>query len=311
MVYYASLPQRYYCCLFLARMRSAPLIKLDRDTCVVIDGLIDMFLNLHVPSEISKWEEETSFVWMTMVPLVHLAFAEGNTSCSHGNMNGGNLGNYGNGHKLLRNEGDCLGNEWPASAEWCKQASQVAVSDKLETIWETCGDARNIVNVMESSSSDDMKESVNCDSSLSCVELAQHIIKKCKELEEQLVAQTSEKDTDVINSAASSDTLLPECQSSIMGCSGTNFIWPGSKSTQKLGIFSLVHMLSIKENQKLALSENLVEYLVCLSWQLNSGGKEKILASLSSFNLTSPPSLKVAAKSVLARVNGLDMVYNS
>ena len=298
-------------------MRSAPLIKLDRNTCVVIDGLIDMFLNLHVPSEISKWEEETSFVWMTMVPLVHLAFAEGNTSCSHGNMNGGNLGNYGYGyqnndlsHNPLQNEGDCLGNEWSASAEWYKQASQMAVSDKVETIWETCEDATNIVSARESSSSDDMKESANCDSSLSCDELAQHI-KKCKELEDRLVAQNSEKDTDAVNIAASSDTPVPECQSCTMACPRTNFVWPGSKSTQKLGIFSLVHMLSIKENQKLALSENLVEYLVCLSWQLNSSGKEKILASLSNFNLASPPSLKVAAKSVLARVNGLDMVYNS
>ena len=68
---------RYYCCLFLARMHSAPLVKLDGDICVTIDELIDVFLEQHVPNEISKWEEEMSFVWMTMVPLVHLAFAAG------------------------------------------------------------------------------------------------------------------------------------------------------------------------------------------------------------------------------------------
>ena len=62
-------------------MRSAPLVTLDNDTGVVIDELIDLFLSKHVPSEISKWEEEHSFVWITMVPLVHLAFAAGKEYC--------------------------------------------------------------------------------------------------------------------------------------------------------------------------------------------------------------------------------------
>ena len=58
-------------------MRSAPLVKLDEDTCVAIDELIDVFLEQNVPSEISKWEEDTSYVWMSMMSLVHLAFAAG------------------------------------------------------------------------------------------------------------------------------------------------------------------------------------------------------------------------------------------
>ena len=58
-------------------MRSAPLIKLDRDTCAAIDELIDLFLDSHVPDEMSKWEEEMSAIWMTIIPLVHLAFAAG------------------------------------------------------------------------------------------------------------------------------------------------------------------------------------------------------------------------------------------
>lgn len=87
------------------------------------------------------------------------------------------------------------------------------------------------------------------------------------------------------------------------------FIWPGSPSTQKLGIFSLMHMFSFKENQHLALTENLLPYLVCLSWRLKRDEKKKLRTSLANFHDEfSPPSLKVIAKSMLALVNGLDMV---
>lgn len=88
------------------------------------------------------------------------------------------------------------------------------------------------------------------------------------------------------------------------------FPWPGSLATQNLGIFSLMHMLSIKDNQQLALTENLVQYLVCLSWHLSGEEKNKLRKSLANFKSVSAPSLKIAAKSVLAVVNGLDMVFS-
>ena len=50
-------------------------MKLDEDTCVAIDKLIDGFLLQHALSEISKWERDSN--WMTIVPLFHLAFAAG------------------------------------------------------------------------------------------------------------------------------------------------------------------------------------------------------------------------------------------
>ena len=50
---------------------SAPLVKLDRDTCVAIDALIDVFLEQHVPNEFSKLKKETCTIWMAMVPFVH------------------------------------------------------------------------------------------------------------------------------------------------------------------------------------------------------------------------------------------------
>lgn len=135
---------------------------------------------------------------------------------------------------------------------------------------------------------------------------------KCKELEAHLAAghalssdSNTGHDASKTNDASASQTGDYETVQP-----GANFTWPGSKSTQKLGIFSLVHMLSIKENQQLALSENLVPFLVCLSWQLNCKDKEKFSASLANSQIVSPPSLKIAAKSVLACCNGLDMVFS-
>ena len=105
-------------------------------------------------------------------------------------------------------------------------------------------------------------------------------------------------------------TPVSEDNNCVTGNRKNQFTWPGSPSTQKLGIFSLMHMLSFKENQQLALAENLLPYLVCLSWHLKDDEKEKLRTSLANFHDDfSPPSLKVIAKSVLALVNGLDIVY--
>ena len=295
-------------------MLSAPLIKLDADTCVVIDRLIDMFLEKHVPREISSWEEETSFVWMTMVPLVHLAFAAGKESCCDSELDGCNHGNYLHGYenndlscKTLQNEGECfLGNGQSQSTTSHQQASQVV----------PCEEGTSTMTQMKCTLGDDVTDSGSCDSSPSFEKMSQHIMRRRKELGGELAAETTANGLslkfDTTHEAfKTSDASALKVHGCEMASPGANFKWPGSKSVQKLGIFSLVHMLSIKENQELALSENLAAYLVCLSWQLNSEDKEKICASLSNFQPLSPPSLKVAAKSVLARVNGLDMVYNS
>ena len=304
MYFVSSLFVRYYCCLFLARMNSAPLIKLDADTCVAIDGLIDTFLEKHVPREISRWEEETSFVWMTMVPLVHLAFAAGKESCYGSEMNGCNHGDYY--HGLANNDLSCK----TLQSESGSKQSQSTV------LHEPASQNKSTMTQMECTPSVDMTDSGNCDTSLCCDKMSQRIMWKSKQLGSQLAAEIAETSLssklDTMHEAfKASDASASKTEGCKMASPGANFKWPGSKSIQKLGIFSLVHMLSIKENQQLALSENLVAYLVCLSWQLNSVDKEKICESLSNFQPLSPPSLKVAAKSVLARVNGLDMVFNS
>lgn len=207
----------------MARIRSSPLVKLDGDIGVAIDQLIDMFLAKHVPSEISKWEESLSFVWVTMVPLVHLAFA--------------------------------AGKKWKYLAD--------------QTIWKS-----------------------------------KHVESQCVIQSTQPLESTSTLDesTDDENAAASGGRHSESL--------GRSDAWPGSLATQKLGIFSLVHMLSIEDNRQLASSQNLLPYLVCLSWHLSSDDRGKLRASLANFKSLSPPPLKIAAKSVLAFKNGLDMVFS-
>lgn len=282
-------PLRYYGCLFLARMRSAPLIKLDRDTCVAIDELLDMFLEKHVPSEISEWEEEMSFVWMTMEPLVHLAFAAGKKSCNDTEMSADN-----DAYQICELE----------SETQQSQEARFNLDDKQSETTDT---------QMECTPSGNLKDAESCDPSVSCEKGFTH--HKCEHIQgvftwgilSDSVSHTRDNLTETAD--------IKDSASKIQGCETAepeaNFTWPGSKSTQKLGIFSLVHMLSITENQQLALSENLIPFLMCLSWQLDSDDKKKLSASLAHFPLVSPPSLKVVSKSVLARVNGLDLVFKS
>lgn len=242
-------------------MRSAPLIRLDKDTCHKIDELINMFLEKHLPREISAWEEETSYVWVTMVPLFHLAFAAGIES---------HLDSI-ESQQLASKHVESTGQHEPMLAHGMYgQATQVALGPPQSQGWE-CSEASNSLAQQEASQGR----------------------WECK----------SQQTFEVLNSS-------PLKRQSCVAWQGTNFRRPGSKSTQKLGIFALVHMLSIKENQELALLENLVDYLVCLSWQLKSHNAEYIRLSLSNFKTISPPSLKVITKSVLARLSGLDMVYH-
>ena len=61
----------------LARLRSSPVVELDKETMQSIDQLIDGFLEKHKPREMLSWEQDHSNVWITLVPMIHLAFALG------------------------------------------------------------------------------------------------------------------------------------------------------------------------------------------------------------------------------------------
>ena len=136
---------------------------------------------------------------------------------------------------------------------------------------------------------------------------------KRKKVEGHLTTQTNQcLDSFVMYDASETmetETLVSGNETCAMAGKKDQLMWPGSTSTQQLGIFSVVHMLSIKENQQLALSENLLPYLVCLSWHLKCDERKKIKNSLGNVYISAaPPSLKVAAKSVLALVYGFDVV---
>ena len=163
---------------------------------------------------------------------------------------------------------------------------------------------------MKCSASDNVSDSGSSDSLPSCEDVIQHMMWKCKLHHEDPLAALPFDSNKIHDIFKTCDASKSKTQGCVIAPPGANFTWPGTRSTQKLGIFSLVSELSMKANQQVALSEDLVPYLLCLSWQLNRDDKEKLSASLANFQMNSPPSLKFAAKSVLARVNGLDMVFN-
>ena len=65
---------RYYCTLFLARIRSSPLVRQDGLSAAEIDKLITCFLGKHKPLDVATWEEKHNYVWVSLVPFVSLAF---------------------------------------------------------------------------------------------------------------------------------------------------------------------------------------------------------------------------------------------
>ena len=238
-------------------------MKLDTDTRAAIDELIEVFLEQHVPNEISKWEEEMSFVWITMVPLVHLAFAAGKEyHC-----------NQIHGSKCDMSQSEVVGFQSDAVITEVDEADNYD-SKKLQS---------TLHPLLHSNNREENHET-SCES-------------------KTIALPTISENTEM-------ETSVSEDKTCVTRNSKDQLRWPGSPSTQKLGIFSLVHMFSFKENQQLALSESLLPYLVCLSWNLKDHEREKLTTSLANFyDPSSPPPLKVIAKAVLALVDGLDMVY--
>lgn len=247
-------------------MRSAPLVKLDRDTCVAIDELIDEFLDSHVPDEISEWEKKMSTIWMDISPLVHLAFAAGKEYYFHNDMKGISQDGY-----QINNDQRC-----ELSEEACFKESKLSKTSIPEDDAAKSGDMQKSQSACSSPLDSDSGEG------------------NLPNISESMKITTSS---------------MSENEDCVITGRKDHFTWPGSASTQRLGIFSLAHTLSIKENLQMASSENLHPYLVCLSWHLKHNEREKLRTAMANFHNMPLPSLKVAAKSVLAIVYGLDIVF--
>jgi hypothetical protein len=63
--------------LFLARVRSSTLCAIPHAQSSAIDSLIEQFIQEHTPRQIAEYEEHEMYVWMTLAPIVHMAFAAG------------------------------------------------------------------------------------------------------------------------------------------------------------------------------------------------------------------------------------------
>ena len=63
---------------FVANLRASPLRQLADDVASKIDVKIaDMILNRVRPAEVSAWEQSHTYVWVTMLPFLDLAFKSG------------------------------------------------------------------------------------------------------------------------------------------------------------------------------------------------------------------------------------------
>ena len=251
-------------------MHSAPQVKLDKDTCVVIDELIDEFLDSYVPCERLKWEdlEEHLTSRMDLVPVVHLAFAAGKEYYFKRDIPGNDQGGY----QISNQQCDSTPE---LTEEACFTDSKLSKATTPE--------------VDETKSGDMEKSQSICSSPL--LEDSDSRGGKIYDIPERM-------------------EIMSENGDCIITGRKDQFTWPGSTSTQELGIYSLLNILAFKKNQKTALSENLLPYLVCLSWHLKCKEREKLRTCLANFENFPPPSLKVAAKSVLSIVYGFDMVFN-
>ncbi|XP_031569592.1 uncharacterized protein LOC116304079 [Actinia tenebrosa] len=84
--------------------------------------------------------------------------------------------------------------------------------------------------------------------------------------------------------------------------------WPGTTETQKMGVFCIKHMLYLKENCQLLISQNLLPYLICLKWQLKGPLKTDLEEAMQKLpDGKCPPSLSVIARSQLAYVMGFEV----
>lgn len=82
---------------------------------------------------------------------------------------------------------------------------------------------------------------------------------------------------------------------------------PGAQAVQQMGLFSIDHMSRLKENIALLSKEKLSPYLTCLSWYMKETEKQTIDGILQRLPPAHPPLLSVMAKSVLARMWGLEV----
>ena len=241
---------RYYCILFLARIRSSPLVQLDPFTVKRIDEIINSFLAKNKPSDISRFEENHNYVWVSMIPFVSLAFS---------------------GRQVKeKNSGRSLHEGMPEEHQDTLQSRQ---------------DQPDGPNLLPANQFVDMEGSSHA--------LSQNSVS----IKEKMKGSDNSNLADAFG--------FSDAQLSTMAVKETGAVL-GSTQTQKLGLFTLQHMLYSSGNRQIVEGENLLLYLNCLCWHINSDDGRLLKAELRKCWSPRVASLAVICKSSLAFVCGFE-----
>lgn len=210
-----------------------------------MDDIIASFLATKKPTDISRWEENHNYVWISMIPFVSLGFSglqiqkeKDSSGISNYALNSGNE---------CANDNSCSEKHDPSFGMAC--------SDKFDgpSMVSTNQDGILKKNGMESADIERYEDSCNIN-----------------------VAEVRQ------------ETML------------------GSIQTQKLGLFTLQHMLNSEGNQQLIENEHLLSFLDCLCWHVNPANGRLLNVELRKYWPPKPPSLSVICKSSLSFLYGFE-----
>lgn len=257
-------------------------MELDQEITLKIDELLELFMQKHEPEEISRWEEHHNYVWVTMIPFVHLVFAGGwfpITTAKQGaneEVDRDHAEDFDPQPNTVKRESVDGGVASGSIVVPFKSADVSCSEGLLEMFGTREGDVSN-----EPSSSGNISHAQIHDACLSIDRSASTLKNPAKTVKSQ-------------------ESVAKEASDAVMY---------GSLSVQRFGIFCLRHMLRLGENCVLIESENLLPYLVCLCWFLEKDEKDLLKEALKKFQHVPPPTLKIIAKSSMAMKEGLESVY--
>lgn len=250
----------YYCTLFLARIGASPLVHLDPHEARSINDIIASFLAKNKPSDVSSWEENHNYVWVSMTPFVSLAFSG----------------------REIQKKNESLAQSGPnkhAELENYDLNKCAGVSENHQFVLVACQDKMDGPNLLPANQSDVFKNDMEG---------------------KNAVIKTKMEGSDISNPA---DTSGAELCSMTEESPETLF---GSMQTQKLGLFTLQHMLYSSGNRQLVEGEHLLSYLECLCWHISPGDGRLLRAELRKYWSPKPAALAVMCKSSLAFVYGFE-----
>ena len=226
------------------------MVRLDPLTAKCIDEIINSFLAKNQPTDISRFEENHNYVWVSMIPFVSLAFSGRQVkekSCGL-NLHGG----------MSEEPQDIL----QSSQDQPDGPNLLPANQFLDVEGRSHAFSQNSVSIKEKKEGSDNSKSAD--------------------------------------SFSISDVQLPTVAAERTGTA------LGSTQTQKLGLFTLQHMLYSSGNRQIVEGENLLLYLDCLCWHINSDDSKLLTAELRKYWSPRAASLAVICKSSLAFICGFE-----